>query len=122
MQLRELDAMAAREDLWSDPEKAKDILKKQSQIQEQIIQWTAKRGRLNDLEELYALALEENDSQTLEDVERDVLDLKNTIRDQEFRMMLSAEQDHLSAIMSIHAGAGGTEAQDWAEMLLKSNQ
>jgi peptide chain release factor 2 len=111
--------MAAREDLWSDPEKAKDILKKQSQIQEQIIQWTAKRGRLNDLEELYALALEENDSQTLEDVERDVLDLKNTIRDQEFRMMLSAEQDHLSAIMSIHAGAGGTEAQDWAEMLLR---
>ena len=119
MQLRELDAMASREDLWSDPERAKDILKRQSQVQEQISHWAAQKARLNDIEELYALALEENDSQTLQDVERDILDLKSTVRDQEFRMMLSAEQDHLSAILSIHAGAGGTEAQDWAEMILR---
>ena len=55
----------------------------------------------------------------LDDIERDVKNLKTAIRDQELRMMLSAEQDHLNAIMSIHAGAGGTEAQDWAEMLLR---
>jgi peptide chain release factor 2 len=65
------------------------------------------------------LALEENDQHTLEDVEKDIDVLKTAVRDQELRMMLSAEQDHLNAIMSIHAGAGGTEAQDWSEMLLR---
>jgi peptide chain release factor 2 len=65
------------------------------------------------------LVVEEDDQSMLGDIERDVTNLKTAIRDQELRMMLSAEQDHLSAIMSIHAGAGGTEAQDWAEMLLR---
>ncbi|MDQ5987779.1 MAG: Peptide chain release factor 2 [Syntrophus sp. SKADARSKE-3] len=65
------------------------------------------------------MALEEDDQSTLDDIEKDIMILKTAIRDQELRMMLNAEQDHLSAIMSIHAGAGGTEAQDWAEMLLR---
>ena len=68
---------------------------------------------------MYALALEENDEHMLDDLERDILALRSAVRDRELMMMLSAEQDHLSAIMSIHAGAGGTEAQDWAEMLLR---
>jgi peptide chain release factor 2 len=119
VQLRELDAMTAREDFWNDPEKAKETLKRQNQIKEQVGRWSSQKTRLNDLDGLYELALEENDRHTLDDVEREILALKSAVRDQEFRMMLSAEQDHLNAIMSIHAGAGGTEAQDWAEMLLR---
>ena len=65
------------------------------------------------------MATEENDDQTLDDVGRDLAQLKKSVRDQELRMMLCAEEDHLSAILSIHAGAGGTEAQDWSEMLLR---
>lgn len=63
--------------------------------------------------------MEENDAQIEQDVERDMAELKTAVRDQELRMMLNAEQDHLNAIISIHAGAGGTEAQDWSEMLLR---
>jgi peptide chain release factor 2 len=52
-------------------------------------------------------------------VDRDLESLQTTVRDEELRMMLGSEQDPMNAIMSIHAGAGGTEAQDWAEMLLR---
>ena len=65
------------------------------------------------------MASEENDDKTLDDVGRDLEQLKKSVRDRELRMMLCAEEDRLSAILSIHAGAGGTEAQDWSEMLLR---
>lgn len=81
--------------------------------------WRLQRNRLQDLEDLYELANEESDAQTLEDIGQDLNHLKNAVRDQELRMMLSSEEDRLSAILSIHAGAGGTEAQDWTEMLLR---
>lgn len=117
--MQELESITSRADFWADPEKAKEILKKQSQIKDAVEQWRQQRNRLQDLEELYALASDESDDQTMDDLGRDLEVLKKSVRDQELRMMLSAEEDHLSAILSIHAGAGGTEAQDWSEMLLR---
>lgn len=74
---------------------------------------------LEDLEGLYRLAVEENDAQTLEEIDRDVEKLERSVRGEEIRAMLGGEDDPRSAILTIHAGAGGTEAQDWAEMLLR---
>ncbi len=65
------------------------------------------------------MAVEEGDEEAREDVGRDLLKLEKVIRKEELRLMLGAQEDHLHAIMSIHAGAGGTEAQDWAEILLR---
>jgi len=65
------------------------------------------------------MAQEEGDEGALADVEREVLLLEKAVRKEELRLMLGAPEDRLHAIMSIHAGAGGTEAQDWAEMLLR---
>jgi peptide chain release factor 2 len=56
---------------------------------------------------------------TLDEIKKDLDQLKTSIRDDELRMMLGSDQDSMNAIMSIHAGAGGTEAQDWAAMLLR---
>jgi len=65
------------------------------------------------------MAIEEDDKDTVKEVERDLSALKSSIRDEELKMMLSEEVDSCNAIVTIHAGAGGTEAQDWTEMLLR---
>jgi len=77
------------------------------------------RNNIGDIEILFHLALEESDEQTLEEIEKDLDRLKSSVRDEELKLMLGSPQDAMNAIMTIHAGAGGTEAQDWAEMLLR---
>ena len=77
------------------------------------------RNDIGDIEILFHLALEESDEQTLEEIETDLERLKSCVRDEELKLMLGSQQDAMNAIMTIHAGAGGTEAQDWAEMLLR---
>lgn len=65
------------------------------------------------------LAREESDEQTIEEIEKDLERLRSSVRDAELKLMLGSPQDAMNCIMTIHAGAGGTEAQDWAEMLLR---
>ena len=74
---------------------------------------------IEELGVLFEMACEENDEEILEEVKRDLAKLEASVKDEEFRMMLGNDQDPMNAIMSIHAGAGGTEAQDWVEMLLR---
>ncbi len=71
------------------------------------------------MQDLYGLARDENDLETLEEIDRDLEKLVHAVRNQEFRAMLGGEDDIRNAIMTIHAGAGGTEAQDWAQMILR---
>ena len=117
--IKELEQLSARDDLWSDPEKARDILKKKTRLDAVVAQWRKLRASAEDLEILLGLAKDENDEAALAEVDRDLDSLQAAVRDEELRMMLGSEQDPMNAIMSIHAGAGGTEAQDWAEMLLR---
>ncbi len=65
------------------------------------------------------MARDEDDESALKEIEEDVAGLESSVRKDEFRMMLGREEDPANAIMAIHAGAGGTEAQDWAQMLLR---
>ncbi len=68
---------------------------------------------------LYELASEEGDEESMAEVEKELTTLQASVRNEELRLMLGAEQDVLNAIMAINAGAGGTEAQDWVEMLMR---
>jgi len=95
------------------------VLVKQRRMKEDVDRWQALRRDLDDLVDLYTLACEEGDEAAIAEVERDLRSLDERVRREELNRMLSAEEDALNAIMSIHAGAGGTEAQDWAEMLLR---
>lgn len=81
--------------------------------------WKKLENEISDIEILYSLASEENDADTIAEIEKDIDRLQASVRTEELKLMLGSEQDSMNAIMTIHAGAGGTEAQDWAEMLLR---
>lgn len=105
--------------IWDQPEKAQNLGKERGQL-EQVVHTLVKLEQgINDGEELLALAVEENDEDTVETVARDLEEFEREIAGLEFRRMFSGEMDPNNAFLDIQAGSGGTEAQDWAEMLLR---
>ena len=119
MRIRELEKESLRDGFWNDPEKASGILREKSRLTDVVEKWKNQKSSLEDLRILAEIASEEQDDQTQEEVRAELERLNAAVREDELRMMLSSEQDPMNAILSIHAGAGGTEAQDWAEMLLR---
>lgn len=119
MRVKDLDILSAKKDFWDDPEKARSVLQKKTKLSESLEQWKRFSGRIRETENLWMMASEENDEGLLLDLEADLERLSADVREEELKMMLASEQDPMNAIMSIHAGAGGTEAQDWVEMLLR---
>ncbi len=81
--------------------------------------WKKLSRDIEDAKVLLEMAEEEQDESALGEVRLDLDKIESAVRDEEFRMMLGSEEDRLNAIVTIHAGAGGTEAQDWAEMLFR---
>lgn len=108
-----------REDFWNDKEKAGEVLKEKTKLLNIVGNWKRQKNSLEEIEALFELAVEENDAETTNALAVDLAELNRSVRDMELKRMLRSEQDPLNSIMSIHAGAGGTEAQDWAEMLLR---
>lgn len=95
------------------------MLREKTRLENAIENWKSRNKSAAELEILFDLARAENDEAVLDEIGSDLEKLRDSLRDEELRMMMSREEDSHSAIMSIHAGAGGTEAQDWAEMLLR---
>jgi len=114
-----LEILSARKDFWEDQDKARILLQKKTKLSSSLEQWKKFQSQIQDIENLLTLALEEEDEQVLDDLSTEIEGLSANVRLEELKMMLSSEQDPMNAIMSIHAGAGGTEAQDWVEMLLR---
>ena len=115
----QLEKKILKEDFWNDPETARNILKEKSRVDDSLCRCKKLTNSLQDLEMLFEMAHHENDKGVLEEIEKDAADLEFSVRNDELRMMLGMEEDPGNAIMTIHAGAGGTEAQDWAQMLLR---
>lgn len=93
--------------------------KERALIEGAVEMMEALQGHLRDAEELYELAVEENDTDTLEAITMDAEKLTKRVEELEFRRMFSGEMDPNNAYMDIQSGSGGTEAQDWANMLLR---
>jgi len=117
--LAEIEATIAKEGFWDTPEDSKSILKERTSISHKIDRfhklWT-------DLEEnriLLDLALEESDEAALDEVSQKTVELDERVAGLSLDVMLDGEDDARNAIVSINAGAGGTEAQYWAEMLFR---
>jgi peptide chain release factor 2 len=119
LRIRELEKESLRDGFWNDPEKASGILREKSRLTDAVEKWKKQKSSLEDLRILAEIASEEQDDQTQEEIRAELERLNDAVRDDELKMMLGSEQDPMNAILSIHAGAGGTEAQDWAEMLLR---
>jgi len=94
-------------------------LREKNKLESTLQTWSGIDRELKDLDVLFELAQEAEDEQTLEEVRGSLEHLATTVRGEEIRRMLGREEDRLNAILTIHAGAGGTEAQDWAEILLR---
>ncbi|MFH1025387.1 MAG: peptide chain release factor 2 [Nitrospirota bacterium] len=119
LRIRELEKGALRKDFWNEPDKARESLQEQSRLNDVVEKWKKQKSNIDDLGLLYEMASDEKDDKTEGEIRRDLERLSTAVRADELKMMLGSEQDSMNAIMSIHAGAGGTEAQDWAEMLLR---
>ncbi len=94
-------------------------MQQKTKLLNSLDKWKKYHKEINNIESLWAIAQEEKDEQVLDDISEELEQLNTSVRQEELKMMLASEQDPMNAIVSIHAGAGGTEAQDWAEMLLR---
>ena len=90
-----------------------------SELNEWINAWKKLQRVLDDSQSLIELAEESSDESFGPEIEKDLDEVRKGIEELEFRNMLSGDDDERNAILTIHSGAGGTESQDWAEMLLR---
>lgn len=118
-ELKSLEAAAESPDIWQDPESARKILQKRAEVKQRFDGWNALRMQLLETEEMVRLSMEESDSGLFEDLAAQLDVWEKAYLQKEFELLFSGKYDERSAIMAIHAGAGGTDAQDWAEMLLR---
>lgn len=117
--LKELDSIIAKDGFWDNPDAATPLLKERTFLVGRLEGYQALLTDLEENELLASMAAEEGDNQILAEVETQLESLEVRLHAFSIDMMLDGEQDANNAIVSINAGAGGTDAQDWAEMLLR---
>jgi peptide chain release factor 2 len=115
----ELESIAARDGFWESPEKAEPILKERKSIDTFLEKWGSLDASFGDLHACLDLVDEQADPGLESEIGSILRTISERLDDLEMARMLSGEGDDLNAIVTIHAGAGGTESQDWAEMLLR---
>ena len=116
-----LEAETVKTGFWDEPRRAQDTLKRMTLLKGEIDSWQKLRNKVDDLNILVELAQEESnpDGSGWSEVNKEVETVDKELSSLEFRTMLSGIDDHRNAILTIHPGAGGTESNDWAQMLLR---
>ena len=117
--LDELDDAASSPDLWDDPDQARAVTTEAARVREDIELVDGLDARLSDQETLFELGREEGDDSVEPEIEAGIAELTRELDRLELRALFTGEHDERDAICSINSGAGGTDAQDWAEMLLR---
>jgi peptide chain release factor 2 len=117
--LAELEQLAAAPDLWDDPDKARSVTTEMARVREDITLVDDLQQRVSDLEVLHDLAREEGDDSFEPEIVDSSTGLERELDALELRALFTGDYDERDAICSISSGAGGTDAQDWADMLLR---
>jgi peptide chain release factor 2 len=117
--LAELESEASRPDLWDDADAARSVTTELSRVKSDADELEGIAARVSDAETLYELAVEEGDESVEGEIEEALASVGRAIGALELRSLFSGEHDERDAVCEIHAGAGGTDAQDWAEMMLR---
>ncbi|MEA3335616.1 MAG: peptide chain release factor 2 [Chloroflexota bacterium] len=117
--LEQLEERAADPSIWDDPIEAQAMMRELSGLKDMVATWDGLAQRVQDALELLELAALEKDQETADAVAEDAAAIAEELGQVEFQLVLSGPHDRAGAILAIHAGAGGTEAQDWADMLLR---
>ena len=118
-EIEELEQKAAQPGFWDDAEESQRVLKRTATLKGRKEQYQSLKNRVESTLELIAMAEEENDASFLEDVAGETAAITSEIDALSLTTLLTGEYDANNAIMTFHAGAGGTEAQDWAQMLYR---
>lgn len=105
--------------LWNNPDQAQTLGRERAQLEAVVHQLQYLTQTIVELGELFELARTENDAALINEVVQDLNQAQSSVEKLEFRRMFSGQMDHTSAFLDIQSGSGGTEAQDWAEMLLR---
>jgi peptide chain release factor 2 len=117
--IERLSEEAGVPDLWDDPEKAQKVTSALSHRQSELARLTSIEQRLDDLEVLVELANSEGDDESADEARNELIELQKTIGELEVQTLLDGEYDERPAVVTIRAGAGGVDAADFAEMLLR---
>ncbi|HCK10902.1 MAG TPA: peptide chain release factor 2 [Candidatus Latescibacteria bacterium] len=117
--ITELERQMEAQNFWDDQEKARETIDEVNQNKEWVDGWEELSTKLIDLEELKELIDVEEDEETLLEVDGELNSLQGELENLELKHMLGEREDKSNAILTIHPGAGGTEAQDWAQMLMR---
>ena len=116
-QLAKIEELISSPDFWSSPEKSQKVMQDRKRLEETIRHDRLLAGATSDLDTLFELGREGED--VAAEIAREMKEFSRRLAELEDNMLLSGENDSRSAIVTIHPGAGGTESQDWAEMLLR---
>ncbi|HIC89022.1 MAG TPA: peptide chain release factor 2, partial [Anaerolineae bacterium] len=115
----ELEKQATDPTIWNDPQEAQKLMRELSDLKDEVNTWNELTQRVGDALELLELVETEGDNAIIAEIEEEANALASELDRREIALALSGKHDRGDAILAIHAGAGGTEAQDWAEMLLR---
>lgn len=120
--IKEYEEMMADPDFWNDGDKAQDIINKNNALKSVVQEFSTLEEGLENSEVLFEMYKEESDEDTYQELIEQLNTLQQIANDFELKMLLSGEFDANNAILELHPGAGGTESQDWGEMLLRMYQ
>ncbi len=118
-EMKSLEFEMAEPDFWNDPEAAKTKSKRLDEIKTELEKWERIKADVDDATHLVQDSLTANDDSLKQDIENRTAELEQEFDSLEFYIMLSGKYDTRNAIVAIHAGAGGVDAQDWAAMLMR---
>lgn len=118
-EIERLEAQAAEPEFWNDMEQSQKVLQRTSALKSKIAKYDALKGTFEDIHALIELGDEAEDLSLLEEAQAEFARFRSELEVQRLSTLLQGEYDGNNAILTFHAGAGGTEAQDWAEMLYR---
>ena len=118
-EIKELEEAAAKEGFWDDLENSQKVLQRTSALKNKVASYEALKQSYDDALVMIELADEEEDESLLDECTESVNEFKSQLDTMTLSTLLTGEYDSCNAILTFHAGAGGTEAQDWASMLMR---
>ncbi len=119
IRLDEITKLENDQDFWNDAKNAAVVQKEKTQLERKLNKYNIAKSTIQDAKELYEMAKEEEDEESILALYNESSSLNTNILKMELEVLLSGQTDANNAILSIHPGAGGTESQDWAQMLLR---
>lgn len=117
--LSEIESEMSSPDFWSNSERAQKLSQERNRLEDELGKFKRVEEKIDECEILLEMAEEEGEEEALKEVEENIKEIEKTLNELEIKKVLSGEYDKNNAIVTIHAGAGGTESCDWAQMLMR---